>query len=83
MGARPPARNNNAAEVKWQSGARPAAGDVSTQRAPRSGPGGLGDRGIPAGSAGLERQGAAGAVPLITRCRPGNCTSLNICLAVR
>lgn len=42
VGARPPARNNNAAEVQPTRGALPAAADVSIQRAPRADPGGPG-----------------------------------------
>lgn len=42
VGARPPARNNNAAEVPPTRGALPAAADVSIQRAPRADPGGPG-----------------------------------------
>lgn len=57
VGAPPPARNNNAAEVQPTRGALPAAADVSIQRAPRAAEAVRGSR-SPDVSARPERQGA-------------------------
>lgn len=66
VGARSPARNNNAGEVKPTGGARPAVGDVSIQRSLRAGPGGRGTAGAPRARRGRAGRGRAEAVQLIT-----------------